>query len=147
MPTGATALYDLGMRFNEPRRRAPRIALDGMCGVVTQRELCPAALVDLSSMGLRIERAFDPATASRRVQLEIELPGVDEILWASGHVTFARVTPRGGTHPNGQPRLWCRAGIQIDAAAGRDVRLLRDYVAEARRLAALATALHEHALA
>src|SRR5690349_25011407 len=29
--------------------------------------------------------------------------------------------------------IWCRAGIQIDAAAGRDMRLLREYVVETRR--------------
>lgn len=121
------------MRFNDPRRLGPRITVDGLCGVVGKRDLVPAAMVDLSSMGLRLERPFDPAAAARTVQLEIELPGVDEILWATGHVTFAHLSPLGGVHPDGQPRLWCRAGIQIDAAAGRDLRLLREYVIETRR--------------
>jgi hypothetical protein len=121
------------MRFNDPRRLGPRIAVDGMCGVVTQRELGHAAMVDLSSFGVRLERPFDPATASRTVQLELELPGVDEIMWARGHVTFAHLSPMGGRHRDGQPRLWCRAGIRIDGAAGRDMRLLRDYVIETRR--------------
>lgn len=121
------------MRFNDPRRLGPRITLDGLCGVVTHKDLRPAAMVDLSSMGLRLERPFDPAAASRTVQLEIELPGVDEIVWARGHVTFAHLSPMGGTHADGQPRLWCRAGIQIDAAAGRDLRMLREYVIETRR--------------
>jgi len=121
------------MRFNDPRRLGPRITLDGLCGVVTHKDLVPAAMVDLSSMGLRVERPFDPASASRTVQLEIELPGVDEIVWASGHVTFAQLSPMGGRHADGQPRLWCRAGIQIDAAAGRDLRMLREYVIETRR--------------
>lgn len=121
------------MRFNDPRRVGPRLSVDGMCGVVTARELAPAAMLDLSSLGLRVERPFDPATASRAVQVEIELPELDEILWASGHVTHAHLTPMGGTDRHGQPRFWCRAGIQIDAAAGRDLRLLRDYVIETRR--------------
>ena len=121
------------MRFNDPRRLGPRITLDGLCGVVTHRDLVPAAMVDLSSMGLRLERPFDPAAASPVVQLEIELPGVDEIVWARGHVTFAHLSPMGGRHADGQPRLWCRAGIQIDAAAGRDLRMLREYVVETRR--------------
>ena len=121
------------MRFNDPRRLGPRIVLDGLCGVVTHRDLQPAAMVDLSSMGLRVERPFDPAAASRTVQLEIELPGIDEIVWARGHVTFAHLSPIGGRHADGQPRLWCRAGIQIDAAAGRDLRMLREYVIETRR--------------
>lgn len=122
-------LYDFGMTFDDPRRRlGPRLAIDGICGVVTHRAVCPAALVELSSVGLRLERPFDPKTASRMVQLEIELPGVDEIMWARGHVTFAHLSPMGGRHDDGQPRLWCRAGIRIDGAAGRDLRLLRDYV-------------------
>jgi hypothetical protein len=121
------------MRFNDPRRLGPRITLDGLCGVVTHRDLVPAAMVDLSSMGLRLERPFDAAAASPVVQLEIELPGVDEIVWARGHVTFAHLSPMGGRHADGQPRLWCRAGIQIDAAAGRDLRMLREYVVETRR--------------
>jgi hypothetical protein len=121
------------MRFNDPRRLGPRITLEGLCGVVTHKDLVPAAMVDLSSMGLRLERPFDPAAASPVVQLEIELPGVDEIVWARGHVTFAHLSPMGGRHADGQPRLWCRAGIQLDAAAGRDLRMLREYVIETRR--------------
>jgi hypothetical protein len=121
------------MRFNDPRRLGPRIALDGLCGVVSDRELRHAALVELSSVGLRLERPFDPANASRSVQLEIELPDIDEIVWARGHVTFAHLSPMGGYHADGQPRFWCRAGIQIDIAAGRDLRLLREYVVESRR--------------
>jgi hypothetical protein len=120
------ALYDFGM--NDPRRLGPRLAIDGICGVVTQHAMCPATMVELSSFGLRLERPFDPKTASRTVQLEIELPGVDEIMWARGHVAFAHLSPMGGRHRDGQPRLWCRAGIRIDGAAGRDLRLLRDYV-------------------
>lgn len=127
------------MRFNEPRRLAPRVAVDGLCGVVTGHELAPAAMVELSPLGVRLERPFDPASASRVVQLELELPDVDEIVWATGHVTFAHLSPMGGTRADGQPRLWCRAGIQIDAAAGRDLRMLREYVIELRRARLAAT--------
>ena len=117
----------------DPRRLAPRVRLEGLCGVVTQRELRHAALIDLSASGLRLERPFDPASASRVVQLEIELPDVDEVVWARGDITYALLTPMGGRHPNGQPRFWCRAGIRIGGMAQRDRRLLRDYVFEVRR--------------
>ena len=130
------------MRCMDPRRLAPRVRLDGLCGVVSKDELRHAALIDLSALGLRLERLFDPALASRVVQIELELPGTDEIVWARGEVTFARLTPLGGTHPNGQPRLRCQAGIRIERLAGHDRRLLRDYVIEtrrARRVAAAAT--------
>jgi len=116
-----------------PRRLAPRVRIDGMCGVIARNELRHAALLDLSALGVRVERPFDPSTASRVVQLEIELPGIDEIVWARGDVTFARLTPMGGYHPNGEPRLWCRAGVRIDRMVGAERRLLRDYVIETRR--------------
>lgn len=90
-------------------------------------------MADLSWLGLRLELPFDHTTASRVVQLEIELPGVDEIVWARGHVTFARLTPMGGFHPDGQPRLWCSAGVQIDVAAPSERRLVRDLVIETTR--------------
>jgi hypothetical protein len=101
--------------------------------VVSRDELRHASMLDLSAIGLRIERPFDPETASPVVQLEIELPDIDEIVWATGEVTFARLTPMGGTHPNGEPRLWCQAGIRIKQASTPERRMLRDYVVEARR--------------
>lgn len=129
------------MRSFDPRRLAPRVRIDGLCGVVSRDQLRHAALLDLSALGVRLERVFDPASASRVVQLELELPGTDEIVWARGEVTFAHLTPLGGRHPDGQPRLRCRAGIRIDRVAGRERRILRDYVIETRR----ARRLHEPA--
>jgi hypothetical protein len=119
----------------EPRRHAPRIAVDGLCSVVAGRglPLRHATMSDLSWLGLRIELPFDHRTAGRAVQLEIEMPEVDEIVWARGHVTFAQLTPMGGFHADGQPRLWCRAGVQIDSLAARERDLLRDVVMETRR--------------
>lgn len=128
------------MRSMVSRRLAPRVRLDGLCGVVTKDVLRHAVLLDLSALGVRIERLFDPALASRIVQLEIELPGTDEIVWARGEVSFAQLTPMGGSHRDGQPRLRCRAGVRIDRIAVRDRRLLRDYVIETRRSRRVAAA-------
>lgn len=127
------ASYHLLMSILDPRRLAPRIVVDGLCGVVAERDLQPASLVELSSIGLRIELPFDRTYARETLQLEIELPGADEIVWARGRVTFAHLSPMGGRHADGEPRLWCRAGIHIEAAAGRERRMLRDYVVETRR--------------
>jgi hypothetical protein len=121
------------MRHNDPRRRAVRVQVDGFCGVVCREQLRHASLRDLSVHGLRIERPFDPRTASPHLQLEIELPEIDEILWAKGAVTFAHLSPMGGRHPDGQPRLWCRAGVRIEGLARSEQRLLGDYVFETRR--------------
>ena len=64
------------------------------------------------------------------VQLEIELPGLDEVVWASARVTHASLTPMGGRRSDGEPRFWCRAGLRIIDVAARERRMLRDYVIE-----------------
>jgi hypothetical protein len=115
------------------RRMAPRIPVDGLCGVVANDDLRHAAMLDISTTGLRLERPFDPRTASRIVQLEIELPGIDEVVWARGEVTFAHLSPMGGTTPDGQPRFWCRAGLRLAEVCVRERRMLRDYVVETLR--------------
>lgn len=112
---------------------APRIPVDGLCGVVANDDLRHAAMLDISTTGLRLERPFDPKTASRVVQLEIELPGIDEVVWARGEVTFAFLSPMGGTTPDGQPRFWCRAGLRLADVCVRERRMLRDYVVETLR--------------
>lgn len=131
------ALYDFGMDLHDVRRAAPRISTDGICGILAGCALVPASMMDLSWLGLRLELPFDHTMASRVgrsiVQLEIEVPGLDEIVWAQGHVTFAKLTPMGGFHPDGQPRLWCSAGVQIDVAAASERRLVRDLVMDTTR--------------
>jgi len=114
----------------DARRRAPRISVDGFCGVVTQDDLHHASMSNLSTLGLRLERPFDPTTATPIVQLEIELPGLDEVVWASAIVTHAYLTPMPGRRADGQPRFWCRAGLRIANASRRETRMLRDYVIE-----------------
>jgi hypothetical protein len=112
------------------RRRAPRLSLDGFCGVAGDHDLGHASMSDLSTLGLLLERPFDPATARPVVQLEIELPGIDEVVWTSARVTRAFLTPMGGVRPDGQPRFWCRAGLVLGDTSRRERRLLRDYVVE-----------------
>jgi hypothetical protein len=112
------------------RRRAPRITVDGLCGVVANDDLHHASMSDLSTLGLRIERPFDPKTAKPIVQLEIELPGLDEVVWASAVVQHAHLSPMPGRTHDGQPRFWCSAGLRISDASQRELRMLRDYVIE-----------------
>jgi hypothetical protein len=112
------------------RRLAPRIMVDGFCGVVANDDLRHASMRNLSTTGLRLERVFDPKAARRVVQLEIELPGIDEVVWASAEVTHAKLTPLGGVTAEGQPKFWCSAGLRITDVCSRERRLLRDYVVE-----------------
>lgn len=88
---------------------------------------------DLSSTGCQVERVFDPSQARKVVQLEIELPGVDEIIWATATVTRAYLTPLPRALHDESHRFWCRAGLQITQASRRERRVLMDYVAETLR--------------
>jgi len=128
LPTRCGRSYDLGMQLPDPRRQGPRVTVESWCGVVTHHDLRHASVLELSELGVRLERVFDPRVAARTVALELELPGVDEIIWARADVVFARLTPLGGVHASGQPRLLCRAGLRIADAASRHLRLIRDYV-------------------
>lgn len=121
------------MNLLDLRRRAPRISVDGLCGVVANDDLHHASMSDLSTLGLRLERPFDPEAARPVVQLEIELPGIDEVVWASAVVTRAVLTPMGKT-VDGQPRFWCRAGLRLSDVCSRERVLLRDYVVETLRM-------------
>ena len=91
-------------------------------------------VVDLSAQGLRVMRPYASAPESRVVQIELELPGIDEIVWAKGEICFDqlwKVTPRA---PQAGLAGWLRtSGIRLVAAARRDLDLLRDYVFEIRR--------------
>ncbi len=115
------------MNLLDARRRAPRISVDAFCGVAAEHDLHYASLSNLSALGLRLEHVYDPAAARLIVQLEIELPGIDEVLWTSAKVTRVALT-RMGSHPDGQPRFWCRAGLVIGDTSRRDRRLLKEFV-------------------
>ncbi len=117
----------------EPRRLAPRISVEGLCGVVANDEVRHASMRDLSEIGVRLGRPFDPNTARSVVQLEIELPGIDEVLWARAEVSFAILTPMPGRRADGQPRFWCNAGLRLADVCRRERSLLRDYVIETQR--------------
>ena len=91
-----------------------------MCWEVGDGGERSAVLVDVSSDGVRIERPW--GLTRRRIQLEVEMPGTDDLVWLAGEVCFAR--PRG---------LLVQSGVRVVAAAARDLRRLRDYVAERRR--------------
>jgi hypothetical protein len=118
------------MNLLDARRRAPRISVDGFCSVASDEALHHASMSDLSTLGLRLERPFDPAKARPIVQLEIELPGIDEVVWASAVVTHAYLTPMPGRRADGQPRFWCKAGLRIADASRAERQMLRDYVVE-----------------
>jgi len=103
-------------------RLHPRIPVATLCTTVINDREQLACLVDISERGLRIERPLRGRGDGRIVQLEFELPQVDEILWAQAEIRFDRMQ-RGVA---GQPLR--TSGVRIVAAASRHLRLMRDWV-------------------
>lgn len=89
--------------------------------------------VDLSSMGLRIERPYVGGPTRREVQLEIEVPGIDEIMWAKGDVCSDVLVPT-RTAAGGPMGLIRRTGYRLITAATRDLRMLKEYVFDMDRM-------------
>lgn len=104
----------------------PRVEVETLCSEIVEGKERPSLVVDLSETGLRVERPYTGGGTPRELQLEFELPGVDTIIWARGETCFDQVRPvRGG--------LLRTTGIRLASAAARDLRLLRDFIFEARR--------------
>lgn len=97
-----------------------------MCWEVVGDRERSALLVDVSTEGARVERPYIGGRIECEVPLQIEVPGIDEVMWARGDVVFDKLVP---AKTNGGPfGLMRRTGYRIAIAAARDLRLLRDYV-------------------
>lgn len=106
------------------RRVSPRIEMETLCWEIVDDRESSALVVDLSTAGARLERPYTGGRLVREVPLQLELPGIDEVLWARGTIVFDQVVPA----KSGPFGLLRRTGFHIAVAAGRDLRLLRDYV-------------------
>ena len=107
------------------RRNSPRIGVEALCWeLVADREVS-SLIVDLSTDGARLERPFVGGRIEKEVPLQIEIPGIDEVMWAKGDVVFDVLVPMKDKGPFGLMR---RTGFHIALAAARDLRLVRDYV-------------------
>jgi hypothetical protein len=118
----------------EARRTAPRTNVEAFCSEILDGRERHAVVLDLSHTGLRVARPFTGGRTPSEIQLEIELPGVDEIIWAKGQVCYDRVRPptvKDGTMALG--KLVRTSGIRLVSAAARDLRVLREYVLALRR--------------
>jgi len=121
--------------MNHLRRESPRIDVETLCWEVVNGQSGQGSglAVDLSSMGLRIERPYMGGPTRREVQLEIEVPGIDEIMWAKGDVCSDVLVPS-KTPAGGPMGLIRRTGYRLITAATRDLRMLKEYVFEMDRL-------------
>jgi hypothetical protein len=113
------------------RRREPnRIRVDSLCSLFQSDRERHGLVVDVSENGLRIQRTLG-GPRERSVQLEFEIPDVDEIIWARGEICFDQVwnlSPR----LHGLSGLVRTSGVRLVMAAERHKKLLRDFVAYRR---------------
>lgn len=90
--------------------------------------------MDLSWEGVRLERPFLGGPGAEQVQLELEVPGIGEVIWAKAGACFDQlVQAPAGSGLGGPMGLVRRTGYRLLTAAQRDLRLLRDYLFEQRR--------------
>ena len=114
----------------EFRREGPRIDVEAMCWELVDRAEVSGLAVDLSTMGVRIERPYVGGHTRNQVPLQIEVPGIDEIMWARGDAVFDIVVPAPKAGPMGLLR---RTGYHLKLAASRDLRLLKEFVWETHK--------------
>lgn len=111
------------------RRDGPRIPVEALCSDHTGDQERHALIVDLSEEGMRLQRPLTGNPQSRILQLEFELPDLDELVWAKGEVCFDeiwRVPPAWeSTQLCGVVRT---TGVRLAATSSRHKRLLREYV-------------------
>ncbi len=114
------------------QRAQPRVPVETFCTAIGDEPDTHAIAVDLSPRGLRIQRPVS-GRMPRTVQLELEIPGIDELLWAVGEVRYDRLVSRTSMPARGLSDLARMCGIRILAAASYHRRLLREYVIDTVR--------------
>jgi hypothetical protein len=116
------------------RRDDGRIPLEAFYNEYVNDRPFRGMITNVSPTGLRVQRLLRPgARMSRDVQLEFELPGTDEIIWAKGEACFDELEIASfGPFGNGPSTTLHSSGIRVVACAGKHARLMRDYVIERR---------------
>jgi hypothetical protein len=109
-------------------RSNPRIPTETLCTEVAGEREQYGLIVELSEAGLRLQRPLQGRMESRIVQLEFELPEVDEVVWAKGVVCFDQLWRVPLANQAAQARVLRTSGVRVVAAATRHLRMLRDYV-------------------
>lgn len=114
------------------RRECRRVPVGALCSLLHHDCERHAIVVDISANGLRIQRPLG-GPGGRTLQLEFEVPSVDEIVWAKGEICFDEIWRVPPSYETGFSGILRTSGIRLIAAAERHKRLLRDYVIERAR--------------
>ncbi len=113
-------------------RASPRIEVSAMCWEMQNGHQLTGLALDLSEGGLRLERPYTGGATQREVQLEIEVPGIDEVMWAKGDACFDVLVPTRSA-AGGPLGLIRRTGYRIASAARRDMKMLQEFCVESYR--------------
>ena len=114
------------------RREGPRVDVEAMCWELVDGHETSGLALDLSPSGLRIERPYSGGRTRHEVPLQLEVPGIDEVMWARGDACFDVLVPT--RSPAGGPLgLIRRTGYRIVLAARRDLKMLEEFVVETYR--------------
>jgi hypothetical protein len=115
------------------RRVSPRIDVEALCWELVDGKETSGLAVDLSSMGLRLERPYTGGPTHKALQLEIEVPGIDEVVWAKAEASSDVLVPT-KLASGGPMGLIRRTGYRLIIAATRDLRMIKEYVFETDKL-------------
>ena len=114
------------------RPRPARVQVESMCSEVVDEHEHYGLIVELSESGVRLQRPLKGRRPGRIIQLEFEMPGVDEIIWAKGEICFDQLWRARTVAQGGLQSLLRTSGVRLVTAASRHLRMLRDYVMSMR---------------
>lgn len=117
----------------DPRRTDPRVTARAFCSELLPSDLRHGFVVELSESGIRVERPFFGGSLGERVQLEFEIPEIDEIVWAAVTPCYDVISRRPSTSPDALGGLVRTSGFRLVSTAARSRRMLRDLVYERRQ--------------
>ena len=107
------------------RRFGYRVPLEMFLNEYVQDRLHRCLTTNLSETGLFVHKLHAAAIPRRRdaLQLEFELPGTGETIWARGEIAY-----------EARDDFFHGTGIRLAGIANLHARLLRDYVREKRKV-------------
>jgi hypothetical protein len=104
------------------QRKTKRAKVDVYLNKIMDEALHLARTSDISTEGIWLSKVLEPQHAGKRVGLEFQLPGNDEVIWAAGQVV------REGARPTSSGAPVEGSAIQFTAVADRFRRMIEAYV-------------------
>ncbi len=104
------------------RRFGYRVPLEMFLNEYVEDRLHRCVTANVSETGLYLHGLLSNERKRRNVQLEFELPGTGEVIWAAGQVAYKQVDP-----------YFHGTGVRLTGITGVHARLMRDYVREKRK--------------